>query len=90
MRTQSKRKETISLVCMSLEEIERSVSTATPQGETVLYLHQDCGDVTFLVLMETLQISTSTSAGVNHMVVNLNNYVSHSRIYTVIYCRATE
>ena len=64
------------LVCMSLEEMERSVST---ERVAALTTHRDCGDVIFLTPVETCRASTSTSVMMEHMVnkecfMN-NNYV---------------
>ena len=53
------------LVCMSLEEMERSVST---ERHSALTTHQDCGDVIFLTPVETCRTSTSTSAMMKHLV----------------------
>ena len=55
------------LVCMSLEEMERSVST----GGTVIafHPHQDCGDVIFLTPVERYRASTSTSVMMSPMVI---------------------
>ena len=54
------------VVCMSLEEMERSVST----GGTVIafHPHQDCGDVIFLTPVERYRASTSTSVMIPHLV----------------------
>ena len=56
------------LVCMSLEEMERSVST---ERVAALTTHQDCGDVLFLTPVETCRASTSTSAMTHQMVDSL-------------------
>ena len=64
------------LVCMSLEEMERSVST----GGTVIafHPHQDCGDVIFLTPVKRYRASTSTSAMIPCL-------VSQSHILTAIH-----
>ena len=53
------------LVCMSLEEMESSVSIASV---IVLTTHQDCGDVIYLIPVEGCRVSTSTSAIGDQMV----------------------
>ena len=62
---QSSREQMGPLVCMSLEEMEWSVSTAR---EVVHHTHQDCGDVIFLTPMERCRVSSSTLLIMNHMV----------------------
>ena len=62
------------LVCMSLEEMERSVST----GGTVIafHPHQDCGDVIFLTPVERYRASTSTSALIPHLVSQMSHILT--------------
>ena len=60
------------LVCMSLEEMERLVST---KRVAALTTHQDCGDVIFLTPVETCRASTSTLALMNHIMVKFCNYI---------------
>ena len=62
------------LVCLSLEEMERSVST----GATVIafHPHQDCGDVIFLTPVERYRASTSTSVMIPHLVSQTSHIIS--------------
>ena len=62
---QSTREQMGPLVCMSLEEMERSVYTTR---EVVLTTHQDCGDVIYLIPVDSCRASTSTSAIQDHTV----------------------
>ena len=68
------------LVCMSLEEMERSDST---ERVAALTTHQDCGDVIFLTPVETCRASTSTSAKEGHM-VRIKLY-SHLDVLLLLY-----
>ena len=62
---QSTREKILTLVCMSLEEMESSVYTARV---VVLTTHQDCGDVIYLIPVERCRVSTSTSVMIHTMV----------------------
>ena len=68
---QSTREQMETLVCMSLEEMKSSVYTVRVVAVTT---HQDCGDVTYLILVERCRVSTSTSATGDHMVGNTTSF----------------
>ena len=70
------------LVCMSLEEMERSVSTETL---TAFHTHQDCGDVIFLTPVETTRASTSTLA-TTHLIM-VNTYFREYEFYRILFYR---
>ena len=62
---QSSREQMGPLVCMSLEEIESSVSTAMA---AVFLTYQECGGVIFPILMRRYTASTLTLAIMQYLV----------------------
>ena len=70
------------LVCMSLEEMERSVST---EGVAALNTHQDCGDVIFLTPVKTCRASTSILALMNHIMVTINKLLHCTLVIMDLY-----
>ena len=67
-----------SLVCMSLEEMERSV--LTERTVTAVHSHQECVDVIFLTPVETTRASTSTLA-----IITMMHMVIISKLYYLLY-----
>ena len=63
---QSTREQMETLACMSLEEMESSVYTAGTVA--AFHPHLDCGDVIYLIPVERIRVSTSTSAMIDLMV----------------------
>ena len=68
------------LVCMSLEDHKRSVSTAIV---IAFQTHQDCGDVIYLIsILQRYKAFTSTSVMIIHLVSKHNIFCKFLTLYT--------